>query len=178
MERSEQMLRARARRAYELSRLATSLPAACLALPPAVLAASACGGRSAIWLQGSLLGLLLVGLLWRGEEYGRAVRPGILAGYGAFLLPWLAVAAGACPLGGSPLLFLLCTGAGLLIGLGLTLRCLYRHCCSTSQLLATGAVAGLTAALGCATAGLAGLLGMGVALACAATPAFIVVRQT
>ena len=177
MEPSEHALERRARRAYELGRLREALPFTLLAVPPTLLTAWVCERAAGTALHGAMLALLLLAYAWRGQDFGRAILPGILVGYAAFLVPWLAVSSGVCPLGPSPYLLAACAAAGLLGGLGITWRCLANRCCSPRELLAVGGLASLTASLGCAVAGLLGLLGMGLGLALAAAPGFWVLRR-
>jgi hypothetical protein len=167
-------LHRRARRAYELGRLYAALPCALVAPPLAFLAAQSCP-RSGLYLAflAALAAALLVGLRWRGQDFGRAVTPGVLMGLAGYAVPWLAVSCNLCPLTPSPLLFGLCGAGGATSGLALSAHCLLRGCCSREHVLSAGTAAGLIAAMGCAPAGFGGLVGMALALALTGAPALV-----
>lgn len=171
-------LRRRARRAYELGRLSAALPCALVVPPLALLALRSCP-RSGVHLAvlATLTAVVLVCLRWRGQDFGRAVTPGILIGLAGFAVPWLAISCELCPLAPSPLLFALCGASGAISGLALSAHCLRCGCCSHAHVLSAGTVAGLIAAMGCAPAGVGGLIGMALALTLASVPALVAARS-
>lgn len=173
----EDALHRRARRAYELGRLGAALPCALVVPPLAFLALQSCPHSGEfLAVIATLTAAVLVGLRWRGQDFGRAVIPGILIGLAGYAVPLVAVACNLCPLTPSPLLFGLCIAGGATSGLALTAHCLLRDCCSREHVLSAGATAGLIAAMGCAPAGLAGLVGMALALALSGATALVLAR--
>lgn len=161
----------RARLAYEAGRL---WRAALAAAPILVLAACAgqVGGRTsgalslgvAVYLVGSLF-------LWRGQDAGRAVLPGILAG----VVP-LSFALGARALGhvctGEVCVSLCvpaCASGGVLAGLMITWFA-RRTSAEARSWVCAGSLALLTGALGCSCAGFGGILGLVGGLAVTGAP--------
>lgn len=157
MESAERM--ARARRAYEIGRLRLAARASAVALPFVAVAAAA-SGRLALCLA---LGAALVAgagaLAWRGQAWGAAVRPGLVAGAVPFVL-LLAIKCGSpfsCALGGCLARCLpFCAAGGLAAGLLLAARASRRGDGVGAFLVAGGAVAAVTGLLGCFVGGLAG----------------------
>lgn len=170
-------LHRRARRAYELGRLGAAMPYALVVPPLALLALWSCprSGES-LALISILTASVLVYLRWRGQDLGHAVIPGVVIGLAGYTVPILAVSCNLCPVAPSPLLFGLCAAAGAISGLALTAHCLMRDCCSREHVLAAGSTAGLIAAIGCAPAGLGGLLGLTLALTLSGATALILTR--
>jgi hypothetical protein len=175
MERPDPRFARRARRAYELGRLRTKLPLAALAVPFVALSSQACGRLAPALAGGAVLALAVVACALRGEAWGRAVAPGLGIGATGFVLPVSALLSGVCPLGNQPTALVACALGGLVAGVFLAARCL-RGRASRAELLATGSLAGLTAAIGCAAAGLGGILGMAAALALSAAPGYALAR--
>jgi hypothetical protein len=175
MEAFDRELRARARRAYELGRLGSKLPWALAAGPPAGIALGVCEDPGLVLIQAGLLAAAIVGFLWRGQDYGRGVRVGMLLGAPAFALPLLGCASGVCVAGPSAPLVALCLGGGVACGLALSLRARRRRY-SAAFLGSAATVAALTAALGCSVAGLGGALGAAISLALAASPGLVLAR--
>ncbi len=174
MERSD--LAARARRAYELGRLRTTLPVALFAVPPAVVALRICGGGGLTIGLAVLLAAALVAAHWRGEEAAKGAGAGLLAGAFAFLVPVVANGTGLCPLSASPLMLALCCGGGLASGGVLAACALRRPTRAPLYLLAGGVVAVLTGGLGCLIAGFAGLAGVTAGIAFGLAPAMRLAR--
>ncbi len=79
MERDEQLLR-RARRRYELARLAKGGATAALVLPMALVSRGECGRPEAAWILAAVLAVAATALVWRGGAAGRGVVPGFVAG--------------------------------------------------------------------------------------------------
>ena len=108
------LLHSRARRAYELGRLRTALrvaPFVLLALAAALLCGrplDVCSALCAVLLP------LSVGLVFLGGSAGRAVRPGLLAGFAALALPLLVRTAGHACMG--PACMILCLPSCVLGG--------------------------------------------------------------
>ncbi len=172
-------LHRRVRRAYELGRLGAAMPYALVVPPLALLALRWCPSSGAFLAPISLIAAgFLVYLRWRGQDFGRAVFPGILIGLTGYAIPMIAVSCNLCPVSPSPLLFGLCSAGGAISGLALTAHCLLRDCCSREHVLAAGSTAGLIAAIGCAPAGLGGLLGLTLALTFSGATALILTRPT
>ena len=168
-------LAARARRAYELSRLRRAL-----AVGPWVLVFA---GVSALVTQrapvslavGGALLVVTVALRWWGRAAGAAVGPGLLAGVIPFaLLLVVARASGIhCALEGCLVhCGRWCGAGGLASGLLLAAYARRRRDDIGSFLLAGGTVAALTGLLGCLVGGVGGALWMALAETVATLPAF------
>lgn len=78
---------ARARRAYEWGGLRAAARVVLFIVPMMLIAFHTCGQPWATVISGALLIALTVGLLWRGEEYGAAVAPGLVGGIVPLVLP-------------------------------------------------------------------------------------------
>lgn len=164
----------RARAAYERGRWRrAALRAAALALLPASLAFwCAPPALAAAAAAGLMLGS--VALLWRGEGYGQAVLPGVLAGAPTLALPALVRSglghvchAGACwnvCLAG-------CVGAGIAAGLVLWWWAPRDGEDRARFLVAGTAVAAATALPACSFAGLVGMGALVAGLLAATAPA-------
>lgn len=170
-------LLARARKAYELGRLRWALR-----ILPAVLlagaAAVACGRPldMSCLLCGALFALG-AGLLFYGGPAARAVRPGLWAGVPALALPLLVRTLGHVCLG--PSCMQLCMPACILGGVaaGVAIGLLgAREERPLPFMVPALVIAALLGSLGCAIAGLAGVLGMLAGLA-AGLPILVTARR-
>lgn len=157
----EAALRARARRAYELGRLRHAVAVAWPALPLAAvgLAARPAPGSVPIAL---LLVAVALGLAWRGRGAGRAVRLGLAAGIAPIVLPLAMMRLGHFCVDGRCLSSCLagCVLGGGLAGLVVGARAAREPTARADFALGAGAVAVLAGTLGCAWAGVPGVLGM------------------
>lgn len=173
---STHRLMGRARIAYEWGRLRAGVPWLLAVLPLLAIALHFSGRPRATVANGALLAVSLVFFQWRGGSLSRAVLPGFVGGVLAFLLPLIACSTGICSRDPSPRLILLCSLAGVLCGTWLTLLALRSKALGLDSVAAAGLVAGLTAALSCAVAGVSGILGLAIGLAAASTPALALAR--
>jgi hypothetical protein len=177
MERTERDIRARAQRAYELGRLKFATKVLVYVVPM-VLLASWSNTTSMAWnvAIGGALGILTVGLLWRGEAHGRAVSTGLVSGAIPLLVPLVMQATGNCCIAGacSTLCLPLCTGAGLAAGIIVGMRAASERQAPGRFALSAIGVAALTGALGCTGMGLAAVAGMVAALALVSAPVAVV----
>ncbi|HEV8324652.1 MAG TPA: hypothetical protein VG389_23745 [Myxococcota bacterium] len=164
-------LEARARRAYERGRLAAGVRRAWPVVPMAMLSLAGCQRPVFTLVAGAVLAAAAVGLVWRGEAWGRAVVPGLVAGTLPLLLPILVRQLHACP-GGScaGACLVACTVGGLAAGAALGVRAVRLESGRLSYLIAGAVIAGLTGALGCAVSGVAGVVGMAAGVVVASTP--------
>ena len=159
---TENALGARARSAYELGRLRSSIRDTWFVAP---IIAVGVLRHSNLWLISAaavVLFAVTTVLSWRGQLWGRAVWPGYLAGAVPLLLPTLTSAQSVCWIGGScwRLCALLCPVSGLLAGLAVGILATRQHEGRLGFLAATTLVAAATGAIGCALAGLWGIAGM------------------
>jgi hypothetical protein len=170
--------RLRARRAYELGRWRHGLRAAPAVI--AMIALSFCVGGSAVLAASA--GVALLGLAvafgWRGQVWGRAVVPGLLAGSAPLLLPPLLRSAGYCCIGNSCWSFCMigCTLGGLLAGVAIGVASAAEKEGRAKFLFAATALAGLAGILGCAIVGAAGIAGMALAVMLSSLPTAAVAR--
>lgn len=171
------IVRARARRAYELGRLRHGLTLALVVPPLALLSLFGCGAPELTLACGGALLVLVVGLGWRGQGYGRAVLPGVIGGVAPFAAPLLLRWTGSTCTGGLCLsLVVACLAGGVVAG-AFAGACVRRMAGgSAGVLVASLAVAGLTGALGCVLAGAGGMLGLGVGMLAGAAPAYLMLR--
>ena len=177
MERTERAIRSRAQRAYELGRLRFATKVLVYVVPM-VLLASWSNATSMAWNAaiGAALGVLTVGLLWRGEAHGRAVGTGLVSGAIPLLAPLTMQATGHCCIAGacSTVCLPLCTGAGLAAGIIVGMRAASEQQAPGRFALSAIGVAALTGALGCTGMGLAAVAGMVAALALVSAPVALV----
>src|SRR5260221_1170089 len=83
----EAVLLGRARRAYEVGRLRASLPTVALVAPMVGLSILLCGRYAASACSGVALAAVLAAAAWRGQQFARGARAGLVAGLGPLLLP-------------------------------------------------------------------------------------------
>jgi hypothetical protein len=171
---NETGLRAAAQGRYERGRLRSALQAAWFV--PVVVTASLWGCPQPEWAVagGALIAVLLVFMRWRGGAFDEAARAGLTAGLAPFLFPLLAHATGH-PCSGSGLCMtftVAAVGGGVLAGAlaGAALRQVAEPGAVASAL----SLAALLGALGCASAGLGTMLGMGAALFGLGVPTYLV----
>lgn len=177
MEPTERDIRARAQRAYELGRLRSALDVLVYVVPIVLLAAWS-NATPMAWnvAIGVALGVLTVGLLWRGEAHGRAVSTGLVSGAIPLLVPLIMQATGNCCIAGacSPLCLPLCTGAGLAAGIIVGMRAASERQAPGRFALSAMGVAAFMGALGCTGMGLPAVAGMAMALVLVTAPVAMV----
>ena len=168
----------RARRVYEIGRLRL---AAARAWPVAIVGLAALALCGSAWLAveiGALLLALTIFFAWRGEEYGRAILPGIAAGGAPFVLPLVMQGCGPLCVGGT--CFSVCIVAsvmgGMVGGAALGIASLGRSRGRIRFLAAGGSLAIVTGALGRAIGGLVAFAGMAAEFLLATTPAILVAK--
>jgi hypothetical protein len=136
--------------------------------------------RAAVWatVVGLALFALVTVLSWRGQSYGRAVMPGLLAGSIPLLLPLALRSTGLCCVGGVclPLCMIGCTVGGLAAGVSLGLRSAAEKDHGWTFLAAAVAIAALAGMLGCVIVGAAGVAGMATAVLLASLPTAVAAR--
>ena len=165
-------LQRRARRAYELGRLRRAAWA-WLPVSPVLVVAALMGHPSTVVSIAVPLVLICVACSYRGRGLERAITPGAVAG----LLPAV-VAMGTMRHFGCvsascvELCAPLCAATGLVVGAWLGAKTAARE--SASVTVASLAIAGLTASLGCAPMGVGTLLGAVVGMAVGLVPIWVV----
>lgn len=164
--------RVRARHAYELGRARSAAWTGLAVVPFAGCAVLASERPASVTVLSAALYVLAVALFFRGEVYGTAVGPGLLAGVAPMLAPVLFRESGHCCLGGTCWsgCMIACFGGGLAAGLVIGCLAAKRRERPARFWLAAAAVATLTGSLGCAVSGLAGTLAMMLALVAASAP--------
>jgi hypothetical protein len=169
----EAVLQARARSAYERGRLRAALPLTATSVPMVALALLATGRLAATLAGGALLAALLAAASWRGQDFARGARTGLLAGLGPYLLPLATRCTAHLCVDGVCLLYpAVCISGGVLAGLAVVFlaRRAVPRAPSAAYVGAALAVAGLAGSLGCVMAGAVGVFGMAGGLAVGATP--------
>ena len=172
-------IRRQARDAYERAMLRAALPRLwpLAALLPAAYALH--GAPTARVIAVALaLAVALIATAWRGGGWRRGALPGVLGGLPAFVVPSLAMPAGAacerCVHGSAP--WMTCFAACLITSLaaGLALAHLARRDPAPRTFAASAALcAALTAAMTCSLAGGAGLVGVALGLAVSSAPVLV-----
>ena len=172
---NERELLARARRAYEWSRLRGALPAGLWVVP--MMAASLAIGGPGTWLRaaaGVALALLLVFLAWRGGAAGRAIGPGLVAGLAPLALPLITRSLHLCGIQGCMALCMpACIAGGIVGGLVVAWTTTRVTAGRATFTLAAAAIAMLAGAIGCFVAGFGGFLGMVAAVAVLPMPVLL-----
>ena len=160
-ETSMEALRVQARRAYERGRWRRAAPWALwpLGLAGLGMLIGCCPAPHAITL-GCVLAPLVVWARVRGQEWGSTAARGLAGGTAAFALAWMGI--GVCAADGcdtSAVTSLVCGSVGLGVGLVIGTRV-----GSLQAVAATVAFAATMGTLGCASAGVAAALGLGLAM--------------
>jgi hypothetical protein len=170
--------RSRARRAYELARWRQALRVAPVVLAMGGLSWTVAGNALLTAWAGVGLLVVAVTLRWRGQVWGRAVMPGLLAGSAPLLLPPLLRSAGYCCIGNNCWSFCMlgCTLGGALAGIAIGVASAAEKEERPKFLLAAALLSGLTGVLGCAMMGAAGIAGMVTAVILSSVPTAAVVR--
>jgi hypothetical protein len=177
MSTPEARLEARARGAYERGRLRAAALRAVPLVPLIALATVGCGEPRDVALCGAALLVVVAGLLWRGEEFGAGVGPGVAGGLVPLLLPVATRLTGhACTVGSCSIVPVICALGGLAGGILLGVAAPAPRAGHRVTFVVACAVAALTGAVGCLLYGLVGLVVMGAGLAAGLTPVFAVRR--
>jgi len=173
MERSEAVLAAQARRAYERGRVQAALWRAAPLLPIVAWSVGWCRYPTLALASGTLIVALTVLFGWRGQLWGRAVAPGLAAGLAPLVLPLLMRGARDVCFGGMccPLCLVGCIGGGLAAGVFIGRRAAALPEGRATFLGAAGTLALLAGAPACAYAGALGLGGLLVGFAAGTAPA-------
>ena len=166
----EPALTARARRAYEWGRVRAAFPMVLIVVPMAGLSWLACRQYAVTGTCGVLLAVVLLLSLWRGQQFARGARMGLLAGLGPFLLPMVTAATGHLCWEDRCLLFpTACIAGGLVAGLAVWIA--QRHSETSAAFLVPAlAVAALAGSMGCVVAGALGVAGMAGGMAVGTLP--------
>jgi hypothetical protein len=175
MELSEAALALRARRAYEQGRLQAALWRAAPLVPLVAWSLGWCRYPTLAALCGAALIALTVAFGWRGEQWGRAVAPGLVAGLPPLVLPLLMRGASEVCVGEMccSLCLVGCVSGGLVAGLLLGRRAAALPEGRGAFLAAAGALALLAGAPACAFAGVVGLAGLLLGFATGSAPALL-----
>ena len=149
-------LKTRARRAYEWARFRRALPWAV----PAILfgiGASTVGVALAV-----VLASVVVALSWRGQDYGRAVLPGLAVGLLGFVAPtgWEMWNTSCCAGMSCTTECLAVCASGGIAGGAVLFRHVRRSSLGRSGALAALGVASLATGIGCLQMGATGLIGV------------------
>jgi hypothetical protein len=169
------LLRARARRSYELSRVQLGLRSAAWVLPLIALSFVTLGKPALTCSVGALLLIATTWLRFQGGVFGSAITPGLLAGSAPLILPLLMRGSDHCCIGGAclPICMLACIAGGAIAGIGIGVASASLATHRVTFLLTAGALATLTGMLGCAVVGAAGTAAMAVAVAVACGPTVV-----
>src|SRR4029079_2492141 len=168
----EAVLFSRARRAYEMGRLRSALPAVAFAVPMVALSVVLCDRPAATAACGFVLVAVVVAAAGRGRPYAGGARAGLVAGLGPLLLP-MATCFHLCAGGVCLLAPTACIVAALVGGAALGLHARHHisaHPDAGSFMVTALAVAALVGSLGCVIAGLSGIVGMVIGLALGTVP--------
>lgn len=156
---------------YERGRLKAAFKLLWIVIPVILISLCTCGEVELSIGIGAVLGILVVLLKWRGEEYGASVGPGLWAGIAAFSVPLVLHLLEICCRGNLEILFCTLSGAfgGVILGFHAG-RSKRPH--KGRALFFAVLIACLTSALGCAALGISASLGLFVALAITALSTF------
>jgi hypothetical protein len=171
---SESALEARARRAYEGGRVVWSSKRAVVVAGAMGLALLSCTNLTAASGCVLLLGMLVTTLLWRGQEFGEGVRPGLLAGLVPFVLPVVSKATGYfCSATVCLFLPTVCVVGGIVGGAALGLQARRPFGAHLSFWISAVSVTAVLGSMGCLMAGLAGVAGLALGLFLGAAPVLV-----
>lgn len=171
MDDRETGLKERARRSYERGRLAGAARRSVLLLPLLGVASLCCPSPGGIFAGGAGLFVVVTFCLWRGQEFRRGVRPGLVAGFLPLLLPILVQAIGhACAPGRCALFPTVCGLGGLAGGVALGLLAPHPREGRGIPFVTACLIAGLAGSVGCVLYGVFGLAVMVLGLLLGAGP--------
>jgi hypothetical protein len=175
MEPSEAALALRARRAYERGRLQAAVWRAVPLVPLVAWSLAWCRYPTLAALCGATLVALTVAFGWRGQTWGRAIAPGLLAGLPPLVLPLLMRGASEVCVGEMccSLCLLGCVSGGIVAGLLIGRRASGLAEGRATFLAAAGALALLAGAPACAFAGVVGLAGLLLGFAAGSAPVLL-----
>lgn len=173
-------IRNRAKRAYEIGRLRLGFRSALPVVPMAGISLLACQQPLMTLITSAILLVLVSGFMWRGEIYGQAVGPGLLAGIAPLILPIVFRLGGHCCVGGAcwSTCMLGCVTGGLIAGIVLGLAAAVQQRNRWLFLGLSVTIAVVAGALGCAHIGMAGMLGMVLATFFSSLPAALVAQPS
>jgi hypothetical protein len=167
-------LETRARAAYEHGRAMWALRRALLVPPTAAMALVGCPDPGPTLGFIGLLSIAVGVLLWRGQEYGRGVRPGLVAGIAPLALPASVQVVGhVCAATFCLLLPGACAVSGLVGGAVLGFLAHRSSGEPVGYWSAAVIVTALAGCAGCLLAGVAGIGGMALGLALGLAPALV-----
>jgi hypothetical protein len=170
-------LEARARRAYETGRLNDAVRRASPLVPLLALALLGCAPSQEVLACAGALLVVVTLLLWRGQDWGVGVGPGIVAGLVPLLFPIFAEAGGHLCMSGTCLLLpVICAAGGLLGGLLLGILAPRPRPGRMVPFMVACSVASLMGGVGCLLYGLVGL-GVMVAGMAGGTLGLVVLRR-
>jgi hypothetical protein len=160
-----------ARRAYELGRARHAAWAALPTLAVVAVAALMSHGRATVSVAGTALYCTAALFHWRGRHLARGVARGVAAGLVPFALAHAARTYGhlCAPGGCASLCVPACVFGGIIAGAAVALAA-RRSPRRWASWAATGTIAALTGALGCACVGMSGLVGLGAGLLLGTSP--------
>jgi hypothetical protein len=172
MDWTDDALRARARRAYELGRLRRASHVLVAVAPMIALSLVVCHRPAWSALGGAALLALAVGFRWRGGAAGRAVLPGLVAGSAPPVLPFLLRTSGYCCVGGVcwSVCMLGCIAGGAFAGAAIGIASAAEREQRWHFIGAAAALAAALGVLGCALVGAAGIAGMALAVVSSSLP--------
>lgn len=177
MARTEHDLLTAARRQYELGRLGSSWRASALALPMILISLRACNRPEVTLVAGAALMIACAFFSWRGLSYKKGVFSGLVAGFMAALVPFFAFQLGLCAGGAmAALCQAVCLFGGAVAGAMIAARAVRLAEGRRRFLIASTSIACLTGSLGCALAGLGGVLGMALGVLVLTAPAVLTAR--
>ncbi len=165
------------RGAYEKGRLIAASRLLWVVVPIVILSLYTCGGFEIVPLViGCVLAITVVALKWRGQEYGFAVGPGLIAGIIGFTIPLVLHILGICCRNNLEIVFCGLSGviAGIVVGkfIGQSRR---QH--RSKSFLIALFIAALTAALGCMSLEIGAIVGLFVALLGSSISSFSVFQR-
>ena len=163
-------LRLRARRAYESGRLGSALLRSVWLVPAAFLSLLCCSSPRVIVASAAALTAAVTFCLWRGQGWGRGVRPGLLAGAIPMIAPAVASLGGHHCGSACNLYSTVCLLAGAAGGLALAALAPAPRESRGIPLLSACLIAGLAGSVGCLIFGLIGVAGMAAGLVAGALP--------
>ncbi len=151
-------IKLQAKKAYEVARLKGAGLFSLLIIPLVALSYVTCGDKAFPLIIGLALLISVIYMKWRGLEYSKSVNFGLVAGVTAFVIPLVMHLFEICCRNNLEIAF--CIGSGILGGviLGRTVSKSTGNYLKLS--LFSLIIACLTATLGCASLGIAAVMGL------------------
>lgn len=174
MDKSLENLKNKSKKAYEISRLKSSLWPIGAAIGFAMLGGWLCSSLTLASCIAFVIGVFSILFLWRGQSFGKAVIPSMILGFTGLLIPSVTHFFGVCCR--YDIEIYICVGTGVLLGI------IHGYAPARNpklgwQYLVSGIVIiGLAGVIGCSYLGTAGIIGVLCGTVAASVSSYLILK--